>query len=249
MWYNLFMPSRRITLAPHEHYHLYNRGNNKEEVFHYPDDYIRFLFYILYLQSPVAFREVSKHTIEFRKSGTFGVPDTVTRDIIARRFVTLQAFCLMPNHFHLLVEERLDGGVSKYMQRVLNGYSKYANIKYPRRHIGHVFQGPFKSVRQEENSQLLYLSAYLHRNPRALKDWKGKEREYPWSSYRDFTGTNRWTGLLAPDIMLGQFKSAKGYTQFVDTSPAKAEYNRVLADDEIIFEIEFAQGQTESKTI
>ncbi len=242
MWYNIFM-SRRTILAPHEQYHLYNRGNNKEEVFHSRDDCIRFLFYILYLQSPVAFPEVSRHAAAFRRSGTFAVPEEVERDVIARRFVVLRAFCLMPNHFHLLVEERADGGISKYMQRVLNGYSKYANVKYPKRHIGHVFQGPFKSVRQKRNEQLLYLSAYLHRNPREQKDWRGKEHEYPWSSFQDFVAVNRWRDLLMPDLILEQFQSGKGYKQFVDTSPAKAEYNKELFDDDIVFGVEMEKGE------
>lgn len=232
------MPTRSTLLAPHELYHLYNRGNNKQEVFHSRDDCIRFLFYILYLQSPVAFTEVSRHTAAFKRAGSFAVSEEVVRDVIACRSVVLMAFCLMPTHFHLLVEERKEGGISKYMQRVLNGYSKYANVKYPERHIGHIFQGPFKSVRQRKNEQLLYLSAYLHLNPRELKEWRGKEVDYPWSSFQDFCNVNRWGDLVMPDVVRDQFKSKKGYRQFVESSPAKAEYRKALFEDDIVFEIE-----------
>ena len=223
---------RRITFAPHEHYHLYNRGNNKQEVFHSRNDYIRFLFYLLYLQSPIAFSDVSRHTTAFKKSGTFAVSDEVESDIIARRSVVLEAFCLMPNHFHIIVEERADGGISKYMQRVLNAYSKYANKKYPEKHIGHVFQGPFQYVHQKRNEQLLYLSAYIHRNPRNMKEWKGKEPEYPWSSFHDFAVVNRWGNLCVSDIILGQFNDGMSYQMFVDTSSAKEEYNKTLGEIE-----------------
>lgn len=242
MWYNIFMPMRRAVLAPREHYHLYNRGNNKQEVFHSRDDFIRFLFYILYLQSPVAFAEVSRHTAAFKIGNLFAVSEDVTRDIIARRTVVLIAFCLMPTHFHLLVEEREEGGISKYMQRVLNGYSKYANVKYPHRHVGHVFQGPFKSVRQKTDEQLLYLSTYIHRNPREMREWSGKETDYPWSSFKDFCVINRWGDLVMPDIVLGRFKNGKGYRQFTESSPAKEAHRGVLLDDDIVFEIEMGKG-------
>ncbi len=236
------MPYRHTDLAPQEHYHLYNRGNNKQEVFHSRDDYIRFLFYVLYLQSPIAFPAVSKQIPSFKKRGEFAISKEIQNDILARRSVALVAFCLMPNHFHLIVQEISDDGISKYMQRVLNAYSKYANKKYPEKHTGHIFQGPFKSVRQETNEQLLYLSAYLHRNPREIKIWRGKEAHYAWSSFQDFIGTNRWGRLLCRDILSDQFKNSGSYKRFVDTSSAKEKYDKVLFNDSIISEIKMEQA-------
>lgn len=241
MWHNFFMAYRKTTLAPQEHYHLYNRGNNKQEVFHSREDYIRFLFYILYLQSPIAFPAISRQTTSFKREGEFSISKEIQKDISVRRSVALVSFCLMPNHFHLIVQEISEGGVSKYMQRVLNAYSKYANKKYPAKHTGHVFQGPFKSVRQKTNEQLLYLSAYVHRNPREINIWKGKETHYVWSSFQDFVGTNRWGNLLFRDVLLGQFKGKSDYKRFVDTSPAKEKYDTVLFDDSIVFDLKMEQ--------
>ena len=107
------------------------------------------------------------------------------------------------------------------MQRVLNGYAKYYNTKYEA--SGHLFQGPYRAVHVRTNEQLLYLSTYIHRNPRELQSWKTKEVGYPWSSYRDYAGENRWGKLLVPNIVIEQFKtnSQHDYKHFVQTSPAK----------------------------
>ena len=125
----------------------------------------------------------------------------------------------MPNHFHLTVKEVAEGGISQYMQRVLNAYTKYYNAKYNK--FGHLFQGPYKIVHIEDNRQLLHLSAYIHRNPRELKKWRQKEDKYPWSSYQDYVFENRWGNLLSQNIISDQFESKHEYHNFVKTSTAK----------------------------
>lgn len=140
-------------------------------------------------------------------------------DIISTRYVKLECFTLMPNHFHLLVHEIKEGGIAKYMQRVLNAYTKYFNTKYER--SGHLFQGSYKAVHIKNNNQLLYLSTYIHRNSRELLGWKGKEHFYPWSSYQDFIGSNRWGELLKHDLITEQFRNGKDYHRFTSASMAK----------------------------
>ena len=147
------------------------------------------------------------------------VSHSVREEVIKNRSIELVGFCIMPNHFHLIIKEIEDGGISAYMQRVLNAYSKYYNTKYGK--SGHVFQGPYKAVHVDGNDQLLYLSAYIHRNPRELSKWLNKEHEYQWSSYSDFVKENRWDRLIAPEVLLDQFKDKKKYQEFVKTSTAK----------------------------
>ena len=125
----------------------------------------------------------------------------------------------MKKNFNLIVKEVEENGIARYMQRVLNSYTKYYNTKYNK--SGHLFQGPYKAVHIENNNQLLYLSCYIHRNPRELKEWRNKENIYPWSSYQDCINKNRFEGLLVLDIINGQFKNKKEYEEFVETSPAK----------------------------
>jgi len=105
------------------------------------------------------------------------------------------------------------------MQRILTAYTKYFNAKYGK--SGHLFQGPFQIVHVEDNEQLLHLSAYIHRNPREIKEWKDKEHQYTWSSYQDCIAENRWKELLKHQIITDQFSGKKEYQDFVETSGTK----------------------------
>ena len=210
---------RKLKLSDGEHYHLYNRGNRGMGIFLDEGDWARFLFLILYLQSPLPVTNIGHRVKLYIKHEQFSLYDVLRTDIAKRRYVELVNFCLMPNHFHLTVKQTEERGIAKYMQRVLDAYTKYFNTKYKKE--GHLFQGPFQAVHVKTNEQLLYLSTYIHKNPRALREWRGKEEKYPYSSLPDHVGENRWGPLLSPDIVLGQFKTTDGYAKFVDDSPAK----------------------------
>lgn len=220
-------------IAPGEYYHIFNRGAHKQGVFKDKRDWQRFLFGVLYLQSSVSFKNISRITKDFSTEDGFPVRDEDIEKILKQRSVELVAFCLMSNHFHLLVREVEEGGISQYMQRVSEGYTKYFNTKYLT--SGHVFQGRYKSVHVKDDEQLLYLSAYIHRNPREIPQWKGKEAEYPWSSLQDFVSANRWGGLIMPDIIVGQFDTTRNsnYADFVKTSTAKLLENKIAQDSRI----------------
>ena len=211
----------RSGIAPGEYYHLFNRGARRQAILRDRADWQRFLFGILYLQSPEPFKNISRTAKQFSPEIGFPVDVLETEKILKGRFVELVAFCLMTNHFHLLVRETEEGGIANYMQRVGDGYTKYFNTKHDA--SGHVFQGPYKAVHVKDDNQLLYLSAYIHRNPREIKSWKGLEFEYPWSSLQDFTTANRWGGLIVPEIITGQFEQTNksNYADFVKTSTAK----------------------------
>lgn len=126
-------------------------------------------------------------------------------------------FCLMPNHFHLLVKQVKELGVGKLLSKVCTSYSKRFNKKHE--HIGHVFQDQFKSVLVENNNQLLHLSAYIHSNPKVsgliknLEDWK-------FSSYLNFINKEKYN-LCSKNIVLDQFKDVKTYKNFVEDSVEK----------------------------
>lgn len=143
--------------------------------------------------------------------------------ILKDKFVELVSFTFMPNHFHFVVHELKEGGISKYMQRMQDSHTKYFNTKYGK--SGHLFQGAFQSVHIKDNRQLLHLSAYIHRNSRELKQWKNKEHQFFWSSYQDYVRENRWGELLKPEIIIGQFSSTNEYKEFVETSGTKLLLN------------------------
>lgn len=209
---------RNIKIAPGEYYHIFNRGVNKQLIFHDDTDRARFLFLILYFQSPIILQNISRPVKSYVKHRVFNI-DEEKQKIIRSRFVELVAFCLMPNHFHLIIKENDENGIARYMQRVLNGYTKYYNTKYGK--SGHLFQGPYKVIHVKNNEQLLYLSSYIHRNPREIKKYFNRENKYQWSSYQDFVNKNRFEKLLVFDIICEQFNEKKEYNKFVKTSTAK----------------------------
>jgi len=213
--------TRARNIAIGEYYHVYNRATNKRGVFTEKEDRMRFLFLILYAQSPLTFLHITRIVRAGSLAEGFPLEFEVQEKITRNRFVELVAFSLMPNHFHLLVKEKDEGGVSKYAQRLQLGYTKYFNERYSS--SGHVFQGRYQSVRVRDNRQLMYLSAYIHRNPRELKEWREREEAYPYSSLQDYVDKNRWGGLLATDIIASQFEGTakSNYRDFVRTSTAK----------------------------
>ncbi|MBX4181625.1 transposase [Candidatus Parcubacteria bacterium] len=207
---------RKVRIAPGEYYHVFNRGVNKQMIFHDMRDFSRFLFLILYFQSPKVFTNLGRLIEDFVRHR---VSHSIDQDVVRGRMVEIVSFCIMPNHFHLIVKEVSDEGIASYMQRILNAYGKYYNTKYEK--SGHVFQGPYRAVHVENDDQLRYLSAYIHRNPREISKWFKKEDQYPWSSYSDVVKENRWGKLLVPEILMGEFKNVKDYDTFVKTSTAK----------------------------
>lgn len=217
---------RSVEILPGEHYHVYNRGNDRKTIFLDDRDHARFLFLILYFQTPANFQQIYRIIKTFLKKKVFEV-DT-SKHIFSKRYVELENFALMPNHFHLLVYQKEPAGISQYMQRTLNSYTKYFNTKYEK--SGHLFQGPYKIVRVEDNEQLLHLSAYIHRNPREIRHWTKRENQYPWSSYQDYVTKNRWGNLLAQNTITDQFKDVKEYRKFVETSGTKDLDDAVTLD-------------------
>jgi len=212
---------RKIKIIEGEYYHIFNRGNNKQNIFSDNRDWIRFLFLVLYFQSPVSFENISRPVSYFVKHRVFNINNQITEKLIANRYAELACFAFLPNHFHLIIRENKENGISQYMQRILNAYTKYFNTKYEK--AGHLFQGPFKAVHVESNEQLLHLSAYIHRNPRETKEWKNNEHFYPFSSYQDYFQKNRWGKLLENRIIMDQFSSGEDYKKFTDKSGTKKE--------------------------
>jgi len=216
---NKEMPIRMTQFAPDEHYHICFRGNNKQEIFRSDDDRVRLLFLILHLQSSETIENISRIVAEYKHSGRFDIGENLLSKIIETRYVALEAFSFMSNHVHLAIREDQEQGTVRYLQRVLNAYAKYFNTKYET--VGHLFQGPYRAVHVGDNDQLLYLSTYIHRNPRELPEVRGKEHRYMWSSYQDYLGKNRFGELLDTSLVLEQFDSPQAYREFIDSSIAK----------------------------
>ena len=210
---------RKTPISPGEYYHILNRGNDKQNIFRDDRDRVRFLFLLLYLQGEDSFPNAGRVVTHFVRHRVFNIDPETIKKIADRKRTELVSFILMPNHFHLLVGERSEGGIARHMQRVLNAYTKYFNTRYKR--SGHLFQGPYRAVHLKDNDQLLYTSAYIHRNCRTLPDWKNKEKLYPWSSLQDYITKDRWSGLLEKELIQEQFPNPNEYEKWIIESGAK----------------------------
>ncbi len=174
--------------------HIYNRGNNREKIFFEDQDYKAFLFR---LGLCLGFTEE-----ELNKEQSLAMPYSRIRITSTdKNNFRLHAFCLMPNHFHLLIEQIGDIPVSKLISQVCTSYAMYINKKYTR--IGHVFQERFKSVLMENNPQLMWISSYIHMNPVKAKITQ-HPAEYEWSSYLDFVH-KRNLPILHKDLVMSTF--------------------------------------------
>lgn len=189
----------RTPLAPKELYHLYNRGTEKRKIFDSRADYERFLA-LLYLSNSI--EPVHINNQRYRGS------TLVERLELERgeQLVSIAAYCLMPNHFHLLVQEHEEGGISKFMQKLVTGYTMYYNTKNER--TGALFQGKFKSEHAGDDRYLKYLLAYIHLNPSKFS----KPEQYIYSSYADFAGEKRLQGkILDIKVLPDYFPSSKDF--------------------------------------
>lgn len=213
-----------------EYYHIFNRGVGKKTIFYTKKEYARFILLILALQGPVSLKKTNRVTAAFAHDLDMvgALPPGHIEKIAAKRYVSLCAFCLMPNHFHLLLKEESEAGIPTFMQRIQTAYTMYYNTRYET--SGHLFQGPYKLVHIETDRQLLHTSAYIHRNPIELGFTPKRLAEYPWSSLTDYIHYNRWGRLLNLDLLVSF--SGKGnatYEHFVLTSSAKEEAESFLA--------------------
>ncbi len=210
---------RQGLIYPGEYYHVFNRGNNKQIICYDTRDYARLLFLILTCQSPSTFDHLGRHVSHYIKHGTLKITQKQHREMVNTRYVELVGFSIMPNHFHILVYEKDEDGIMRYLHRVQTAYAKYINIRYDKK--GHLFQGPYKAVHVSSNVQLLHTSAYIHMNPVEIHGVNIPEK-FQWSSFQDYIFNNRWNDLLMKNHIIEQFSSKSSYADYVKRSGAKS---------------------------
>lgn len=173
------MPARNQvkTFVDHAYYHAYNRGVEKRIIFLDNQDYRVFLSYLrAYLSKPI---DTPLHPI----TEVTGLNPVRQRQLLSfYGQIVLIAYCLMPNHYHLLLWQSEADRMTKFMQALGTSYSMYFNHRYKRE--GTLFQGTYKAVYIDTDEYLLHVSRYMHRNPNELTGLNPvKLSEYPYSSY------------------------------------------------------------------
>jgi putative transposase len=203
---------RRLHFQNNQYYHVFNKSIAKYKIFCQKRDFQRMLATMHYYQyEDMPF----KYSLFLKNYGR-------TQETLADEFqrltrtrkkrVEIVAYCIMPTHFHLLVQQKAAGGVSSFMHRVLDSYTRYFNIKYDRK--GPLWVGNFKDVVIESSWQLLYTTRYIHFNPceagmsKNPKDWE-------YSSYQEFVSENPVKGSMVKSEDVLEHLHPIPYTDFV----------------------------------
>lgn len=208
--------TRKFKFSIGEYYHIYNRGTDKRVIFIDEEDRQRFsdLMYLCNSEKSIVFRD-----IPIGEAYVFERGDTL---------VDIGVYCLMQNHFHILVRERVENGISHFMQKLLTAYSMYFNTKYKR--TGGLYEGPFRAIHANTDEYLKYLFAYIHLNPVKIIDPEWKENgiadrevakeylsKYIYSSYPEYVGISRKEWKILNRVAFPEyFADSQDFQGFVD---------------------------------
>lgn len=186
------MGIKKVEFTEDSYYHVYNRGVDKRLIFMDNHDRMRFQRALYFFNDlrPVDMRLITKDAPLVIEGASFDQ---------RKQLIDIGAYCLMPNHFHVLVKTRSQDGLSRFMKKLGTGYAMYFNKKH--RRTGILFEGTFKAKLIENNEYLRHMSVYIHTNALELKDPEWKERgvadiasahdflqQYKWSSYQHYLG-------------------------------------------------------------
>lgn len=188
----LHMPSRNILkdFADDQYYHVYNRGVEKRTIFLDEKDYTVFLGLLKKYLGGRQDRTNNRH--QFKN---------------LQKSVNLLAYCLMPNHFHILLHQTDSDGVTQLMRRVSTGYVMYFNNRYQR--LGGLFQGTYKASLINKDAYLHHISRYIHLNPDEYKTW-------PYSSLANYEGKKKVPWLNTGPILELFDNNRTKYLEFVN---------------------------------
>jgi putative transposase len=208
---------KKVEFINEQYYHVYNRGVEKRDVFLNDSDYLRFLKSLNYFNQEEPIFSLYWNDIKKKDLGV---------GPLKSKLVDIVAYCLNHNHFHLLLKQRIDGGISEFMKRLGAGYTGYFNHKHKR--SGALFQGRFKSIHVNSNAYLLYLSAYINEN-NFIHGYSKDSRAWKYSSYLDYIG-KRQGKMCEKDIILSQFDYK--FKQYEEFSRENALYLKNKKEDE-----------------
>jgi len=213
------MPYRTDPINTTGYYHVYNRGVNKLATFIDERDCHQALLSMNYYR-------FEKPPCKLSRFKTLPVTEQTRLLSLSsnsnQTLVDILSFVFMPNHFHFLLKQNIENGISNFIRRFSNSYARYFNISHS--WVGHLFQGQFRAKEIESEAQLIHVSRYIHLNPYVSGlVTKNDLEHYQWSSYSDYLSkrTDRVNGTKILNI----FKSPEKYKEFVLNN---ADYAREL---------------------
>lgn len=217
------MPGRKTPLVNGEIYHVFNRGIDRRPTFTTKREFQRAqqtLSFYKFFKLPMSLSKFLR--LETKKQDK--VLDLLMQN---KNLVEIFCYCLMPNHFHLLLRQEQDQGIAKFLSNLQNSYTRYFNIKHER--DGSLLLDQFKAVRIETEEQLIHVSRYIHLNPHTgyVVKTLGELENYPWSSFPDYLQGN--SKIVNIEFILNLFGSIREYKKFVFD---QADYQRRLKEIE-----------------
>lgn len=213
---------REPTLVTQQYYHVFNRGVEKRPLFTNRREYLRMLETINYYRFLKPFLKLSRF-LKIAQAQRNNLTDHVQES--SQQLISIVSFVLIPNHFHFLVQQNIEDGISKFIKHVSDSYARYFNTIHDR--VGPLFQGKFKAVLIESDEQLTHVSRYIHLNPYSSYLVKSLDelKNYPWSSLPQYL--DNANGFCQTDPILNLFSSPEKYAEFVFD---QADYQRRLED-------------------
>ncbi|OGI95595.1 hypothetical protein A2917_03535 [Candidatus Nomurabacteria bacterium RIFCSPLOWO2_01_FULL_42_17] len=214
--------NRKVPFVEGEYYHVYNRGVDKRVIFQDVVDYKRLILLLKILNTTqnIIVRDLFKNK-------TY---EEIISEKIADPIVAIGAYCLMPNHFHILITPLVEKGVEKYMQKIQTAYTMYFNNKNER--SGALLQGTFKSQHLDTDEYLKYIYSYIHLNPAKLKDKDWKEKgPRDFQSLKEFVLSYKYSSIgeyLKDDFVI---INNTPFPTYMEDYKSKEEYFKMMVDD------------------
>ncbi|HAS81042.1 MAG: hypothetical protein UR25_C0005G0044 [Candidatus Nomurabacteria bacterium GW2011_GWE1_32_28] len=171
---------RKNPLVTNQYYHIYNRGVDKRDIFMNKSDLDRFILSVKEFNIVKPIGSIKERLIELKAPSGVGHPTGL---------VSIVCYCFNPNHFHFILKQEVDGGISEFFKRLLGGYTNYFNLIHKRN--GALFQGRFKSNLVDDEEYFLKIRPYVHLN--YLVHDIPKEKKYLISSSKKEYDTNKFT--------------------------------------------------------
>lgn len=214
------MPKRVVPLINGQYYHVFNRSINGNPIFTNKRILKRALETIKYYKY-----QINPIRLSYYLRWSDAKKLNLIKDLKKKNKLNITniAYCFMPNHFHLLLKQESDKGISKFMSNFQNSITRYLNTISNKK--GHIFQAQFKAVLIESNEQLLHVTRYIHLNPFSSFLIKSIDQlsQYPWTSLNEYLENK--SNFCEVNLVLSNFKNSKKYWEFIEDH---SDYQRNL---------------------
>jgi len=204
----------RKPIVTGEVYHVFNRSISEFVIFNNDSEYSR-------MKDVIQFYQLEKHATKFSQAGTKTLKSLSVKSLNAEKLAEIICYSPMPTHLHFVLKQLKDGGVSRFMNNILNSYTRYFNIKHNRK--GPLWESRFKKVLVKTDEQLLHLTRYIHLNP-VTAYLVNKPEEWKWSSYQDYI-----------------FKKERSIYRYDDVLDIKPDSYKIFVEDRISYQRELAK--------